>query len=116
MLKPFLCTPRRYWSAVPAVVAVVVLAHAALSADRNPYFFPELPLSEIEDIAAVLDNHCEVDAASSALLFASYGGLHNDKEVVSEIKEKIFKICREAAAVAALQYSAALNRAKRERL
>ncbi len=101
---------------MPAIVATAVLAHTALSADGKRQLFPQLTQIEIDDISATLDKHCEIDARSLTLSLAAYGGVQEDKDTVSHMKDEIFKTCREDAAMAALQYSAALNKAKRERL
>ena len=88
----------------------MVLAHTALAGDWA--IFKEVPQEELEEISALLDRHCEASAKTWGQYFAAPSGPPGDDEFRRELRAKFFEVCREAAAHSALQYGAAVNRAR----
>ena len=81
--------------------------------------FKEVPQNELGDISRSLDIHCQIGAESLAREWTFLAQVRSPTsgEIVEllpfeEVEATLFRLCREGAAMSALQYGAAVNRAR----
>jgi hypothetical protein len=101
------------------MVLALLVAKPAMAGDWP--IFKEVPQSELDGISRSLDIHCQIGAESLAEQWTSLarfpypttGEIVELLPPVEEVEAKLFELCREGAAISALSYGAAVNRARR---